>query len=303
MKKGSNWIYWTFGIITVIGGVGAFLYFRARNRQNKSISQPNSTNQGQPVKDNKGVVETIIDGAKDVITSISDKQQPPKISREGKKQNGGYHPIAIIIAIGNKHQEIVKKYFPNWGWYDDTKLTNGEEIATWVELAPIDGKQYTIYRKQKSPSEKSIPSKWGNLSYYPCGIGVRNKKKIDEIAVFYLSDLLLFSDSINEKEYLQNPSTAVALSILNKDKSPLSEIEINNFWVASVKELHSWMNTTENVNSQLNNDLLDLNLSLYYDTIAKAVKQAVATQGTSSFDGNFEFMGRKKRMNLLDTNL
>mgnify|MGYP003353345608 CR=1 FL=1 len=81
MKNGSKkWLFWTIGIVAVLGGVGFFIYKRKKNQ----LASGNKSNDG------KGVVTTIVEGAKEVLNDVVGGEAKPVIGTENKKEFDSY---------------------------------------------------------------------------------------------------------------------------------------------------------------------------------------------------------------------
>ena len=76
MNGSKNWLYWTLGIVAVLGGVGFFIYKRKKNQ----LASSDKSNSG------KGVVTTIVEGAKDVIKDVVGGETKPVVGTENKKE-------------------------------------------------------------------------------------------------------------------------------------------------------------------------------------------------------------------------
>ena len=102
MNGSKKWIFWTLGIVAVLGGVGFFIYKRKKNQ----LASSDKSNSG------KGVVTTIVEGAKDVIKDVVGGEAKPVVGTENKKEFDSHSKSRnLCFFINQKMPQIAKKYF------------------------------------------------------------------------------------------------------------------------------------------------------------------------------------------------
>lgn len=113
-KGGSNWLWWTIGSVSLLGvGVGAFLYFRKKKKDEQLAEATN-----QPVP-NQPVLQTVLESAKEVVGG---KATPFTKDADGNKFrayiNDKYPDYAKSIDLdrtGSRDNRYIRQAFDKYG--------------------------------------------------------------------------------------------------------------------------------------------------------------------------------------------
>ena len=271
MNGSKKWIFWTLGIVAVLGGVGFFIYKRKKN-QLASSDKSNSV---------KGVVNTIVEGAKDVIKDVVGGEAKPVVGTENKKEFDSHSKSRnLCFFINQKMPQIAKKYF-------------GEMISEPYVALPIGKINDIQYYHCYDSSYNATPK------YF---IGYKKDNKwVKTMYDITWGNVTLYADSkteIDGADYLQKPSTKI---FVNATLTPLQkDFYVNNFF----KPLESFKLDLYSNNEAWNEEGVEEFCKKMKEIITQNFDKLVADAGGKlSFDGNFELSGGRNGGNILDSNL
>jgi hypothetical protein len=270
MNGSKKWIFWTLGIVAVLGGVGFFIYKRKKNQ----LASSDKSNSG------KGVVNTIVEGAKDVIKDVVGGEAKPVVGTENKKEFDSHtYSRNMLIYIFRFYPQIFTKYFPPIELQPYTAVPIGKindiEYFQCLDTSSATSQHFIGYKKDNKWIRTSYSMTWGKIILY-----ADSKTEIDQF------------------DYLQKPSTKIfvqaTLTPLKKD------FYVNNFF----KPIDSIRVSFDENKQVWNEEGVEEYCKKMKEIITQNFDKLVADAGGKlSFDGNFEFSSGRNGGNILDSNL
>ena len=272
MNGSKKWIFWTLGIVAVLGGVGFFIYKRKKNQ----LASSDKSNSG------KGVVTTIVEGAKDVIKDVVGGEAKPVIGTENK-ETIDICLSRMLLLFCNKHfPKITSKYFPNTFVADE---------ITGLFIGKINDIDYFYIVDSGHIDEKT-----GTWSKY---IGYKkNNKWVKTPYDITFGKVSVYAESRNAQDEYIKPSTKISVEAT---KNPIQvDFVVNNFF----KPTDKFNNFPENTKEYYNEQGVEEFCKKMKEAINQNFDKIVADAGGKlSFDGNFELSGGRNGGNILDSNL
>jgi len=273
MNGSKKWIFWTLGIVAVLGGVGFFIYKRKKNQ----LASSDKSNSG------KGVVNTIVEGAKDVIKDVVGGEAKPVVGTENKKQIDSKTSSRTLLVIAYRlFPNIVTKYFPSI--YIDFN------VLTAIPIGKINNTEYFHVMNLE---------KYDENNKYITFVGYKQNNKWTQTPhniKFGTYDI--WAESQGEVEQYIKPSTKI---FVRATLTPLTtDFYVNNFFKPT-DVLKSFLQEQP---QSWNEEGVEEFCKKMKEILTKNFDKLVADAGGKfSFDGNFELSGGRNGGNILDSNL